>query len=174
MINSEELEANRGEAQKEVIQYTDADDPAERAPRRLRVRQPEAQVNIEILTTRKGSGKKTTTPPSSASQARIPISERLGNISPSSGSQARVPISTRLGLSSPNSGPQTRLPVSARLGPLPEIDIASASRIPIMERLGPLLDEVMETEVADPEGPPIASKRKPGRPPGKRREEAHC
>lgn len=138
------METALGEVRDVMMQYTRCADPSESAARRERVRQAEAQGQLE------------------ESAAQMVRASLAGN-EPTEDS----PVSPHTHNSA---GPQMRLPLSSRLGPPQEIHVASSPRIPVMDRLGPLLDEITTDETAaTAENIPQTPKKKLGRPPGKRK-----
>ncbi|KAG2248180.1 hypothetical protein Bca52824_087808 [Brassica carinata] len=159
-----------------MLQYTRAADPTEREARIERVRQAEERGELEeaalhMLQASNNTISKDNTP-ANATPERLSASQRLGP-APQSHSTDRRKSSADLSTDN-----RERLPATLRLGPPPlelgqlsnersEIQtVTTTERVPAPLRLGPLNLENAETRVV-PE--PEPTKRKPGRPPGPRK-----
>ncbi|KAH0872432.1 hypothetical protein HID58_069794, partial [Brassica napus] len=170
------LQAAIGEVRDVMLQYTRAADPTEREARIERVRQAEERGELEeaalhMLQASNNTISKDNTP-ANATPERLSASQRLGP-APQSHSTDRRKSSADLSTDN-----RERLPATLRLGPPPlelgqlsnersEIQtVITTERVPAPLRLGPLNLENAETRVV-PE--PEPTKRKPGRPPGPRK-----
>ncbi|KAH0869439.1 hypothetical protein HID58_076461 [Brassica napus] len=170
------LQAAIGEVRDVMLQYTRAADPTEREARIERVRQVEERGELEeaalhMLQASNNTISKDNTP-ANATPERLSASHRLGP-APQSHSTDRRKYSAYLSTDN-----RERLPGTLRLGPPPlelgqlsnersEIQtVTTTERVPAPLRLGPLNLENEETRVV-PE--PEPTKRKPGRPPGPRK-----
>ncbi|KAL0793619.1 hypothetical protein Bca101_064996 [Brassica carinata] len=149
--------------------YIKCADPSESAARMERLRQAEALGVLE-----KNAANMVRKANCRAHTSERPPEMDIGMPS----SQERTPISARLGPLNAESPPSDRVPVSARLGPLPGEPPApdglnpspgnTGSRIPISARLRPMTEEEVLGGTSNYEVP-LTKKRKPGRPPGIRK-----
>lgn len=165
----EAVESALGQIKDTMNLYTKCADPSESAARRERLKQAEALGVLELNAANMVRNAK----------RRDQDSERPPEMDiemPSS--QERTPISARLGPLNAETPSTDRIPVAARLGPLPgEVPLldglhpspgSTGTRIPVSNRLGPLAveEELGGTSVNEL---PLVKKRKPGRPPGIRK-----
>ncbi|KAL0847631.1 hypothetical protein Bca101_020877 [Brassica carinata] len=165
----EVVESALGKIKDTMALYIKCADPSESAARMERLKQAEALGVLE-----KNAANMVRKANCRAHASERPPEMDIGMPS----SQERTPISARLGPLNAESPPSDRVPVSARLGPLPGETPApdglnpspgnTGSRIPISVRLRPMTEEEDLGGTSNYEVP-LTKKRKPGRPPGIRK-----
>lgn len=180
-IPHEVLDEARGELRDVMLQYTKCADLTEREARKERVRQAEEQGEMEetaiqmAKATLIANSERQRVESIESTPERIPANQRLGPNPPQLITSAgRATAELR-----PNS--QERLPASLRLGPLapepipnqetiitaPCVD-SNERRRPVNLRLGPIISPPPGKES---NAEPTTSKRRPGRPPGRKNQE---
>lgn len=155
-IPAEALNIAREEVRDVMLQYTKCSDPTEREAQKERMRQAEErgqmeEAAVQLARTFRRNEEEETSTHATDKLDRQSVSQRLG------------PNSSERNITTSKSKAAERIPAPLRLGE--QTSPASQTRIPVSQRLGPL--ETEETNV--PVGEVTESKRKPGRPPGKRR-----
>lgn len=113
---------------------------------------------------------------SAARKERLRQAENLGEIEEVAANMVRTALETMDITHAPaqQQSPQERIHVAQRLGPLSPNQIAEGAipsphnRVPATLRLGPVSPPEDERAIADPKNPALGTKRKPGRPPGRK------